>query len=170
MSRGHIFFQGVLAAVASVGGVAGDVKGLEPEPGASWSFSSVQWPSLPYQGGSRFALAAVLRVGSKLVLFQVCALPAPSSGVFAPKGEAVLEQEGLEQVFSSGWGWGACWGDHGKPARAPGSFSLLPLPYFRSKQACAHASRMESRFLTALLLVPLVFKPAKGTHLPGVGP
>ena len=27
----------------------------------------------------------------------------------------------------------------------------------------------QSRFLTVFLLVPLVFKPAKGIHLPGVG-
>ena len=36
-----------------------------------------------------------------------------------------------------------------------------------SKQAYVHSSRAESRFLTALLLVPLFFKPAKGTPLPG---
>ena len=33
-------------------------------------------------------------------------------------------------------------------------------------QVCACTSLAESRFLTALLLVPLVFKVAKGTHLP----
>ena len=61
-------------------------------------------------------------------------------------------------------------GDPGQPARAPGGLNLLPLPYFRSKQAGAHASRVESRFLTALLLVPLVFKPAMVTHSLGVDP
>ena len=39
-----------------------------------------------------------------------------------------------------------------------------------SKQACACFLRVESRFPTALLLLPLVFKPPKGTHLPGVKP
>ena len=35
---------------------------------------------------------------------------------------------------------------------------------------CMHvcSSQTESKFLTVLLFVPLVFKPAKGTHLPGV--
>ena len=50
------------------------------------------------------------------------------------------------------------------------SFSLLPLPYFGSKQACVHSSRVETRFLTATLSVPLDFKPAKRTHPPCVGP
>ena len=49
-------------------------------------------------------------------------------------------------------------------------FNLLPSTCFGSKQALACSSQVESRFLTALLLVLLVFKPAKGTHLPGVGP
>lgn len=39
----------------------------------------------------------------------------------------------------------------GKQARVPGSFNLFALSYFRSKQVCAHTSRAESRFLTALL-------------------
>lgn len=45
---GHVFPQGVLIAVNLVGGGA-KMEGLEPEPGISWGFPSVQWPSLPYQ-------------------------------------------------------------------------------------------------------------------------
>ena len=57
----------------------------------------------------------------------------------------------------------------GKPARIPGSFSLLPLACNGCKQDCAHSSPEGSRFLTALLLVPLVFRLLKGTHLTSVG-
>lgn len=38
--------------------------------------------------------------------------------------------------------------------------------FFRNKQMFMLSSWVESRFLTALLLVPLVFKPAKRTHSP----
>ena len=61
-------------------------------------------------------------------------------------------------------------GSHGKPARVLGSFNLLTLPCFRSKQACMCSSRAESRFLTTPLSVSLVFKTSKGTRPPGVKP
>lgn len=49
---------------------------------------------------------------------------------------------------------------------SPGSFSLLGV----SKRMRVCSLQTESRFLTVLLFVPLVFKLAKGTHLPGVRP
>ena len=50
-------------------------------------------------------------------------------------------------------------------------FNLLPL-FWNWDQAslCACSSRAESQFLTALWEPPLVFKPSKGTHLPGAWP
>ena len=57
-----------------------------------------------------------------------------------------------------------CQGSHRKPAGVLGSFSLLPLPCFGSKQTCMHSSQAKSRVITALLSVPLVFRSAKGTH------
>lgn len=62
-----------------------------------------------------------------------------------------------------------CMGAVVKLARTQGIFNLLPLPCFRNKQVRAHYLLVESVFLTALLLVPLVSKPVK-TCLPGVGP
>lgn len=58
----------------------------------------------------------------------------------------------------------------GKQPESQAFSTLLALPPFRSKQACGYSSQAESRFLIAQLSVPLVFKPAEGTHLPGVGP
>ena len=78
-----------------------------------------------------------------------------------------------EQVWPErmlGSDWGAHSGSHRKMAKVLGYFHLLPLPCFGSKQVLAHPSQEESRFLTALLLVSLVFKPAKQTHLPGLDP
>ena len=66
------------------------------------------------------------------------------------------EQKGPEWVLSS----------DSKPARVLDSFNLLPLPCFVSKQVCAHSSWAESRFLTAFLLISLVFSPSKGTVFP----
>ena len=61
-------------------------------------------------------------------------------------------------VLWSQWGWSwhstrprSTASSRGKQARVPGSFNLFALSYFRSKQVCAHSSRAESRFLTALL-------------------
>ena len=45
----------------------------------------------------------------------------------------------------------------------------LPLPCFQSRQVCVN-SRVQARLLTALLLVPLVFKPAKRTCPPSFRP
>lgn len=60
-----------------------------------------------------------------------------------------------------GWSW--------EKARVSSSFNLLPLPGVRNEQVCV-LLKNESRFLRALLLVPLVFKPTKGIILPGIGP
>ena len=60
-----------------------------------------------------------------------------------------------------GWSW--------EKARVSRSFNLLPLPGVRNQQVCV-LFKNESRFLRALLLVPLVFKPTKGIILPGIGP
>lgn len=61
-------------------------------------------------------------------------------------------------------------GGYGKPTRVPCSFNMLPLTVPRSEQACVCFSQVESRLLTALMLVPPVFKPVKGTHLLNVRP
>lgn len=66
-----------------------------------------------------------------------------------------MEITGPERLL--GLGWGVCWGSWEKLARTPGSFYLLPLPCFRSVQACAHSSLVESKFLTAPLSLPLHF-------------
>lgn len=50
-----------------------------------------------------------------------------------------------------------------KPLRLMWKFILLPLPYFGNKQVCVCSSEVDPRFLRALLLVPLIFKPSKGT-------
>lgn len=47
-------------------------------------------------------------------------------------------------------------------------FLRLVLGVSKCMRVCS--LQTESRFLTVLLFVPLVFKPAKGTHLPGVRP
>ena len=77
----------------------------------------------------------------------------------------IVEQVGLQQSLSSGWG--ICQGSHGKPASDRGSFSL---PCFRSKQAYVCSSQIESKLPKALLLVPLPIQLAKGTELPSVRP
>lgn len=45
-----------------------------------------------------------------------------------------------------------------KPCQSRRQLQLLPLPYFRSKQACACSSQVTSRFLTAPLSVSLFSK------------
>lgn len=52
----------------------------------------------------------------------------------------------------------------------PISFNPLYPPCFESKQTFTQSSRVESRFLTALLLVLSAFQSAKDTHLPNVEP
>ena len=74
------------------------------------------------------------------------------------------KQEDLEQLF--GVSQCVCLVGGRKLARVPGSFNLLFPPYLRSKQVCAHSSGLEFWFSTALLLVLLVFKPAKGLVFP----
>lgn len=50
-------------------------------------------------------------------------------------------------------------------------FILLPVYWdWHQVSLCVHYSRVESRFFTALCQVPLVLKPAKVAHLPGVRP
>lgn len=63
--------------------------------------------------------------------------------------------------------WGACWGGDRKHASVLGRFSGPPPPCSWSQQAEAPSSGAESKFPTALLLVPLLFRPAKGTGSPG---
>lgn len=88
-----------------------------------------------------------------------CGSPHPLCG-------AVLQIVWTKQVLSSCgppyWFWLQ------KLAKVTCSINLLPLPCFRSVECTL--SLVESRFLTALLLGPLVFKPAKGTCLPGFIP
>ena len=52
----------------------------------------------------------------------------------------------------------------------PWGFSLPSLPCFRSKNACAQSSWVESRLPTALLSIPLALQPDWGTRLPSVRP
>lgn len=54
--------------------------------------------------------------------------------------------------------------------QSPRPFNLLPVLLLGVNKEYSHSSRANSRFLTALLLVPLVFKSTKGTHLLGVRP
>lgn len=48
VNMNHIFPKGVLAVITLVG-MWLDMEMLRAEPGVNWSFTLVQWPSLPYQ-------------------------------------------------------------------------------------------------------------------------
>lgn len=71
----------------------------------------------------------------------------------------ILEQEGMEHVFGSGWG--TCHDSLRTLTRVLGSLNLLPPPCFGNKQVYVCSSQAESKFLSALLSVLLVFKSAK---------
>lgn len=104
---------------------------------------------------------------------QACTVPYNSTLPSALSALTLMWSCATEQVWPEqelGSDWGAHSGSHRKMAKVLGNFHLLPLPCFGCKQVLAHPSQEESRFLTALLLVSLVFKPAKQTHLPGLDP
>lgn len=70
----------------------------------------------------------------------------------------------LERVLISGWGshWGFAWVPPESGPFQPAVRLVLGV------SQCMHmCSSDRSKFLTVLLFVPLVFKPAKGTPLPG---
>ena len=99
-------------------------------------------------------------------VFHKCALSSATADLTLVLSSA-RQQKGLIQPLTLGWG--APWGSHRKLIRVPWNFNLLPPPCFRSWQVCVHSSWMQSRFLTALLSVSLVFKPIKRTHPPRSG-
>lgn len=89
------------------------MKGLQPEPGVSWSFSYDQSPPLSYGGrgiGAQKAREEDLRFGSKLV----CTLPPTMT--LPLHWRSVPKQEGL--VWVPGASWGLFWDDSSKSVRA----------------------------------------------------
>ena len=150
-----------------------------PRVGTWCAYGLGLWRSWPQSGS--WTTPSVLPLREPVIAvrtpFRCCSVSEPISHSWAlPSAPAVLtlvwicitKQAGPQQVLGSGWD--KHWGDRRKLARVSCSFNLLSLPGFWSKQACMYSSGVESGFLTTLLLVPLVFKPARGTHLPSVRP
>ena len=100
-------------------------------------------------------------------VFHNCVLPSATAALLLVWSCAVGQEE-PEQVLGSDFSM--CWGSCRRLAEAQAVSICFFCLVSGGKEARAQSSQAEFRFLTALLFVPLVFKPAEGTCLSAVGP
>ena len=126
VNMNQIFPKGMLAAITLVKDVVRREM-LRSEPGVNWSFTLVQWPSLPYQrqGGVLVVEAEALKVRPKLALFvlSMCFLHSRQSG------EQCLGKKSPCRLYVRGTGCGG-------PAANRGWAHLLRTASARTGNGC----------------------------------